>query len=180
MPALASLPFASLHLGVGAQSDADNVGLGQRYISYRKRQTGDSQYGNAIEPIQDAGQVYDMLMQRVNAICGKDSNQPATDTAQLRAALERKKSLVDFRLADIADAKRVLGMDSVHAQKLDGLVDGWREVEKPPRTPSSPGSAPARPEVGPTGPRRVRPPRGPPATPRTRTTAISSPPSPTR
>ena len=27
------LPFASLHLGAGAQSDADNVGLGQRYIS---------------------------------------------------------------------------------------------------------------------------------------------------
>src|SRR4029077_10400945 len=129
LPALASLPFTSLHLGVGAQSDADNVGLGQRYISYRRRQTGDSQYGNAIEPIQDAGQVYDMLMQRVNVICGKDSNQPATDAAQLRAALERKKSLVDFRLADIADAKRVLGMDSVHAQKLDGLVDGWSEVE---------------------------------------------------
>jgi len=33
-------------------------------------------------------------------------------------------------LADIADAKRALGMDSLHAQKLDGLVDGWREVEK--------------------------------------------------
>ena len=71
MPALASLPFASLHLGVGAQSDADNVGLGQRYISYRKRQTGDTQYGNAIEPIQDAGQVYDMLMQRVNVLCAQ-------------------------------------------------------------------------------------------------------------
>ena len=129
VPALASLPFASLHLGVGAQSDADNVGLGQRYISYRKRQAGDTQYGNAIEPIQDAGQVYDMLMERVNVLCAKDSNQPATDTAQLRAALQRKKSLIDFRLADIADAKRTLGMDSVHAQKLDGLVDGWREVE---------------------------------------------------
>ncbi len=68
-------------------------------------------------------------MQRVNLICAKDSNQPATDNAQLRAALERRKSLIDFRLADIADAKRALGMDSVHAQKLDGLVDGWREVE---------------------------------------------------
>jgi|KBSSwiStaDraftv2_1062776.scaffolds.fasta_scaffold99594_2 hypothetical protein len=129
VPALASLPFASLHLGVGAQSDADNVGLGQRYISYRKRQAGDAQYGNAIEPIQDAGQVYDMLMQRVNVLCAKDSMQPGTDMAQLRAALQRKKSLIDFRLADIADAKRTLGMDSVHAQKLDGLVNGWREVE---------------------------------------------------
>jgi len=130
VPALAALPFASLHLGAGAQSDADNIGLGQRYISYRKRQTGDSLYGNAIEPIQDVGQLYDQLMQRVNAICAKDSGTPGTDIAKLRAALERKKSLIDFRLADIADAKRTLGMDSVHAQKLDGLVDGWRQVEK--------------------------------------------------
>jgi len=130
LPALAALPFASLHLGVGAQSDADDVGLGQRYISYRKRQSGDSQYGNVIEPIQDAGQVYESLMQRVNLLCGQDSNQPSTDTTALRAALERKQSLIDFRLADIDDAKRTLGMDSVHAQKLDGLVDGWREVEK--------------------------------------------------
>jgi len=130
VPALAALPFASLHLGAGAQSDADNVGLGQRYISYRKRQAGDTQYGNAIEPVQDVGQVYDMLMQRINAVCSKDSGQPGTDTTKLRAALERKKSLIDFRLADIADAKRTLGMDSIHAQKFDGLVDGWREVEK--------------------------------------------------
>jgi hypothetical protein len=130
LPALAGLPFSSIHLGAGAQSDADNVGLGQRYVSWRKRQSGDSQYGNAIEPIQDAGQVYDMLMERVNAICAKSSNQPASDTTQMRAALQRRQSLLDFRLGDIDDAKRALGMDSVHAQKLDGLVDGWREVEK--------------------------------------------------
>ncbi len=130
IPALAALPFASLHLGAGAQSDADSLGLGQRYISFRKRQTGDSLYGNAIEPVQDAGQVYDTLMQRINAICSKDSGQPGSDVAKLRAALERKKSLIDFRLADISEAKRALGMDSVHAQKLDGLVEGWRQVEK--------------------------------------------------
>lgn len=130
VPALAALPFSSLHLGIGAHSDADNVGLGQRYISYRKRKAGDTQYGNAIEPIQDAGQVYDTLMQRVQTLCAKDSNKPSADNAQVRAALQRKKSLIDFRLADIADAKRTLGMDSVHAQKLDGLVAGWRDVEK--------------------------------------------------
>jgi hypothetical protein len=130
IPRLSGLPFASLHLGAGAHSDADNVGLGQRYISFRKRSAGDSQYGNAIEPIQNAGQVYDMLMQRVNLVCSRDSNQPGTDDSALRAALLRKKSLVDFRLEDIADAKRELGMDSEHAQKLDGLVDGWREVER--------------------------------------------------
>jgi hypothetical protein len=132
IPRLAALPFASLHLGAGAHSDADNVGLGQRYISYRRRVQGDAQYGNAIEPIQDAGQVYDMLMQRVNLVCSTDSNQPGgeTDDSARRAALLRKKSLIDFRLGDIADAKRELGMDSEHAQKLDGLVDGWREVER--------------------------------------------------
>jgi hypothetical protein len=129
-PALAALPFASLHVGGGAHSDADNVGLGQRYISYRNREAGDSQYGNAIEPVQNAGQVYDQLMQRVTLVCGKDSNQPMADNSALKAALLRKKSLLDLRLADIDDAKRALGMDSEHAQKLDGLVDGWREVEK--------------------------------------------------
>lgn len=129
-PELSALPFASLHLGAGAHSDADNVGLGQRYISYRKRQTGDSLYGNAIEPVQNAGQVYDQLMQRVSLICSKDSNQPATDNHALKQALLRKKSLLDFRLAEIEDAKRRLGVDSEHAQKLDGLLEGWREVER--------------------------------------------------
>ena len=126
---LSALPFASLHLGAGAHSDADNVGLGQRYISYRNRESGDALYGNAIEPVQDAGQVYDQLMQRVTVLCSSDSNQPATDQTALRTALARKQSLIDFRVEDIADAKRVLGMDSEHARKLDGLLEGWREVE---------------------------------------------------
>ncbi len=128
-PMLSSLPFASLSIGGGAHSDADNVGLGQRYISFRARRTGDTQYGNAIEPVQDAGQVYDTLMTRVSAICSTMSNQPSAEQQRLRAALAKKKSLIDFRLGDIADAKRTLGMDSEHARKLDGLVDGWRQVE---------------------------------------------------
>jgi hypothetical protein len=143
VPRLAALPFASLHLGAGAQSDADNVGLGQRYISYRKRQPGDEQYGNAVEPIQDAGQVYDTLMQRVQLLCSGMSNQPATDMTNFQAALARKQSLLDFRLQDIDDAKRVLGMDTEHARKLDGLVDGWREVEKTLTAEMTAGSAPA-------------------------------------
>jgi hypothetical protein len=129
-PELAALPFPSLHIGAGAHSDADNVGLGQRFISFRKRKAGDATYGNAIEPVQDAGQVYDKLMQRVTLVCGKVSNQPSGDRTKLEAALQRKQSLLDFRLQDIADAKRTLGMDSEHARKLDGLVDGWREVER--------------------------------------------------
>ena len=130
IPALAALPFASLHIGAGAHSDADNVGLGQRYISYRKRQSGDEQYGNAVEPIQSAGQVYDSLMQRVSLLCSGDSMQPVADQTQLRAALTRRRSLLDFRLQDIADAKSMLGMDSEHARKLDGLLEGWRGVER--------------------------------------------------
>jgi hypothetical protein len=129
-PELAALPFPSLHIGAGAHSDADNVGLGQRFISFRKRKAGDATYGNAIEPVQDAGQVYDKLMQRVTLVCGKVSNQPSGDRAKLEVALQRKQSLLDFRLQDIADAKRTLGMDSEHARKLDGLVDGWREIER--------------------------------------------------
>jgi hypothetical protein len=125
-----NLPFASLHIGAGAHSDADNVGLGQRYISYRNRVAADALYGNVIEPVQSAGQVYDQLMERVSIICSSTTGQPASVNSQLKAVLERKQSLVDFCLADIADAKRVLGMDSVHAHQLDGLVDGWREVEK--------------------------------------------------
>ena len=130
IPQLAALPFSSLHLGAGAHSDADGVGIGQRYISYRNRQAGDSTWGNAIEPIQNAGQVYDTLIQRINLLCSGMSNQPVADNSALKAALQRKKSVVDFKLADIADAKRLFGMDSEHAAKLDGLVEGWREVEK--------------------------------------------------
>ena len=108
-------------------------------------------------------------MARVTAICAKDSNQPATDNAQLRAALERRKSLLDFRLADIADAKRSLGMDSVHAQKLDGLVDGWREVES--ATTAELSSLEHRHDRARRRPARRGP--APPATVRTRTTATS-------
>jgi hypothetical protein len=129
-PALANLPFASLHLGAGAHSDADNVGLGQRYISYRNRVAGDSQYGNAVEPVQNPGQVYDQLMQRVNLLCSSETNQPETDASDQRLALLRKQSILDFRLEDLDQAKRALGVDSEHAQKLEGMVEGFREVER--------------------------------------------------
>lgn len=129
-PGLSALPFASLHLGVGAHSDADNVGLGQRYISFRKRRSGDAQYDNAIEPVQDTGQVYDMLMERVQLLCAQQSRQPLGAADEMQATLQRRKSLLDFRLQEIQDAKRQLGLDSEHAQKLDGLLEGWRSVER--------------------------------------------------
>ena len=156
-PALAGLPFASLHIGAGAHSDADNVGLGQRYISFRKREAGDAQYGNAIEPIQDAGQVYDTLMQRVTLLCGMSSTQPASDMTAVKAALQRKQSLIDFRLEDIADAKRVLGMDSEHAHKLDGLIDGWKEVESGVQAELAGGSPSATPQAAQACPTGARP-----------------------
>lgn len=126
---LAGMPFASLHLGAGAHSDADSVGLGQRYISYRARQTGDTTYGNAIEPIQDAGQVYTQLMTQINLMCSQNSNQPIADNSKLKAALMRQKSILDLKLTDINDAKKLLGMDSEHAHKFDALVEGWKQTE---------------------------------------------------
>lgn len=131
-PALAALPFASLHLGAGAQSDCDSCGLGQKYISFKKtaRSPGSSDYyDNAIEPVQNAGQVYDSLMQRIQLVCSDGSNQPGTDNTKLLEALRRRKSVLDFRLDDIARAKSALGMDSEHARKLDALLEGWRETE---------------------------------------------------
>jgi hypothetical protein len=129
-PELAALPFSSLHLGAGARSDCDGCGLGQRYISYRNREPGETAYyANAVEPIQDAGQVYNSLMERINLVCSTDSNQPMTDNSQLLAALDRKQSVLDFRLRDIEDAKRALGVDAEHSRKIDGLVEGWYQVE---------------------------------------------------
>jgi hypothetical protein len=130
--ALGTLPFSSLHLGAGAQSDCDSCGLGQRYISFKKTQRGPGStdyYENAIAPVQDAGQVYDMLMQRIQLVCSTDSNQPQTDNTKLLEALRRRRSVLDFRLDDVKRAKNALGMDSEHARKLDALLDGWRETE---------------------------------------------------
>jgi hypothetical protein len=70
-----------------------------------------------------------MLMQRINLVCGQDSNQPAADDSALITALERRQSVLDMRLKDLSDAKRVLGMDAEHARKLDGLIAGWADVE---------------------------------------------------
>ncbi|MEZ5817146.1 MAG: DUF1552 domain-containing protein [Hyphomicrobiaceae bacterium] len=127
---LKDVPLASLHIGGGAHSDADQVGVGNRYISFRNRVKGDTRYGNAIEPIQDAGQVYDLLMRAATAACSAQSNRPEGDNARLEAALARRRSVVDFILADIKDAKRRFGMDSEHARKLDGMLESWSQSER--------------------------------------------------
>jgi Protein of unknown function (DUF1552) len=127
---LKDVPLKSLHIGGGAHSDADSVGVGSRYISFRNRVEGDTRYGNAIEPIQDAGQVYDTLMRAAVSSCGPYSNQARGDTSKMTAALARRASVVDFILADVKDAKRRYGMDSEHARKLDELLETWSQSEK--------------------------------------------------
>jgi hypothetical protein len=127
---LKDVPLKSLHIGGGAHSDADSVGVGSRYISFRNRVAGDTRYGNAIEPMQDAGEVYDMLMRAAVSACAPHSNQASGDTSKMTAALARRASVVDFILADIKDAKRRYGMDTEHAHKLDGLLETWSQSEK--------------------------------------------------
>jgi hypothetical protein len=127
---LKDVPLKSLHIGGGAHSDADNVGPGSRYISFRKRVAGDSRHGNAIEPIQDAGQVYDMLMRAAAASCAPHSNQPSGDAAKMSAVMAKRASSVDFSLPDIKEQKLRYGMDSEHARMFDGLLEDWRQSEK--------------------------------------------------
>ena len=134
---LRDVPLASLHVGGGAHSDSDSTGVGNRYISFRNRQPGDTRYGNAIEPIQDAAQVFDKLMQAASKSCQSASNQPRSDAAKMNIALARRQSVVDFVLKDIQAAKASFGMDSEHAHKLDGLLDGWRDSEKSVRQQTS-------------------------------------------
>lgn len=133
---LADVPLASLHIAAGAHSDADQVGIGTRFISFRARQPGDTRYGNAIEPIQDSGQVYDMLMRAAATACAAKSNQPGRDTANMSAALARRAAVVDFLVDDIKDAKRRYGMDTEHARKLDGMLEAWSDSEQAARRQS--------------------------------------------
>ena len=91
---LADIPLSSLHIGAGAHSDADQVGVGNRYISFRNRQPGDSRYGNAIEPVQDAGQVYEKLMAAAASQCSGHSRQPLSDMDKLVARTTNPKQLL--------------------------------------------------------------------------------------
>jgi hypothetical protein len=127
---LKDVPLKSLHIGGGAHSDADHVGVGSRFISFRNRMPGDTRYGNAIEPIQDAGRVYDLLIETGARSCLAQSNQPRGDSAKINAILARRSSVLDFMIADVKDAKRRFGMDTEHAHKLDGLLESWSESEK--------------------------------------------------
>ena len=145
---LKDVPIASLHVGGGAHSDADNVGVGNRFVSFRNRMAGDTRYGNAIEPMQDAGQVFDTLMRAASTACVGQSNQPAGDAKKLDVALTRRASVLDSIVSDLKDAKQRFGMDSEHARKLDGLMESWSQSEKSARmqlgAPQSSASAKGR------------------------------------
>ena len=147
-PGLADIPIASLHIGAGAHSDADNVGVGNRYISFRRRQPGDTRHGNAIEPIQDAGQVYDMLIRAAATSCAAGSSQPAGDAQRLDAALARRRSVIDLVLADIKDARSRYGLDSEHARKLDGMLEAWSQSEAAAKRPAAMAAVAAAPKGG--------------------------------
>ena len=129
-PDLSDVPLASLHLGGGAHSDADQVGVGNRFVSFRNRARGDTRYGNAVEPIQDAGQAFDMLMRTAINSCSAQSNQPGREAANLSAVQARRDSVLKFIVADIKDAKLKFGLDTEHAHKLDGMLENWSETEK--------------------------------------------------
>ena len=136
---LKDIPLASLHVGGGAHSDADNVGVGNRYISFRNRKDGDTRYGNAIEPMQDAGAVYDMLIRTAAATCARQSNQPKSDAAKLNVSLTQNSSVLNSEmLKNMKDAQARFGMDTEHAQKLEAIVENLSQTEKTARQTAEP------------------------------------------
>ena len=133
---LPDVPIPSLHVGGGAHSDADNVGVGNRFISFRNRKAGDTRYGNAIEPMQDAGQVFDALLRKAGKSSEAASNQPRSDAAKLDAALAGEGSVVDLIAGDYKSDRLRFGMDSEHAQKLEALIESVGQAEKSARQTS--------------------------------------------
>ncbi len=127
-PDLKDVPLASLHIGGGAHSDADKVGVGNRFISFRQRKPDDTRYGNAIEPMQDAGQVYDLLMRSAAASCAAQSNQPRGVVQQTNAALAGDTWLVDALMPYTKAVKA--RMDPVSASKIDHILEEQSQLEK--------------------------------------------------
>jgi hypothetical protein len=142
-PDLKDVPLASLHIGAGAHSDADNVGVGNRYISFRNRVAGDSRYGNAIEPIQDAGQVYDLLMRSAVAACSVHSNQPKADAAKVEAAIVQGKTISDMVVANANRFIRQFGMGREQAQAINEKLEHWHEVGRASRRMAQAAPPPA-------------------------------------
>jgi hypothetical protein len=126
---LKDVPIPSLHIGGGAHSDADRVGVGNRYISFRKRTPGDARhYGNAVEPMQNAGEVYDLLMRNAASMCAAQSNQPRGVTQQMAASLKGDTWHVDAMLPYVRHVQK--GMDQDSAFKLDNILEDQSQLEK--------------------------------------------------
>ena len=146
IPALAALPFASLHIGAGAHSDADNVGLGQRYISYRKRAGGRRAVRQRDRADPGRGADLRQLMQRVNCCAPRTRNQPATDTRKLRAALDAQEE--PDRLPARRHRRREAGAGHglgarAQAGRPGRRLARGREGERPRSSPRSEGTPPA-------------------------------------
>lgn len=126
---LKDVPIASLHIGGGAHSDADRVGVGSRFISFRKRTAGDARYyGNAIEPMQSAGDVYDLLMRNAASVCAAQSNQPRSVAQQVDASLAGDSWLVDSLLPYAKHVQK--GMDQESAMKISQIIEEQSQLEK--------------------------------------------------
>lgn len=131
--------FGSLPLVIGGcYADAFGKEEGQNFFSTRNRAAGETgTYANVNPSIEDPQRLYDTMMSQILKSCSTVTNQPITTTSVQRQlapramfAAQPRRSLVDFALKDINDAKRYFGLDSQHSHDLDGMLEGWSAIEK--------------------------------------------------
>jgi Protein of unknown function (DUF1552) len=130
LPDLNHLAFDSLQIGIGVNS----IDKGQIFMSHKQGARGQAPQANGLASIQDPADLYTKIMGRIMTMCQQQSNQPKTDDVLKQKLLNRKVSLLDFQLEKIRDAKRKLGLDTEHSQKLDALLANLEETEKQTRT----------------------------------------------
>lgn len=152
---LKDVPLASLHIGGGAHSDADNVGVGNRFISFRNRKPGDARYGNAVEPMQDTGQVYDMLMQQAMRVCAAGSNRPAAALAEMQKGRQRPGGDIDLIHSHYTQSISGLAIHPDVKHQIAAGMEQFIEMQRAAKAaaePAAPGPA-ASAEQCATGPR---------------------------
>ncbi len=142
---LKDVPLASLHIGAGAHSDSDSSGAGNRYISFKKRTPGDSRHwGNAVEPVQSAGEVYDQIMRAAANYCARLSNQPAGDVQKLAAAPVQGKSVLDVMREQRSHSfQSGFAKGSAVALAIEERQDAIREIERKAVAAPAPAPQPA-------------------------------------
>lgn len=113
-----TLPFQSLHFGLGFNSNAASVF--NRIANLGNKVTLPSDV--------DAGRIYDKIMGRISLICGGSSGDPAAVQARL-AEIRRGHSILDYQLNSINSFKTRYSLAGEEAQKLDATLTKVREVE---------------------------------------------------